>query len=169
MPQSSEFGRGTGLGVGQGAGGTDQSGEVAARDPAGGARSAGSASFRYAPLSGGLEIVRKTLGRHEIATIQIDRDRPRQRHGPAHHHAGACLRRMDRLGLAGLSAVGTADAAPHGRRADLRPALCACSPWSGLPARTISTRRVCRCRSDPLRSLSPLHNETPSPRLLRRR
>ena len=33
--------------------------------------------FRYAPLSGGLEIVRKTLGRHEIATIQstaIDRD-----------------------------------------------------------------------------------------------
>jgi hypothetical protein len=34
-------------------------------------------SFRYAPLSGGLDIVRKTLGRHEIATIQataIDRD-----------------------------------------------------------------------------------------------
>jgi hypothetical protein len=34
-------------------------------------------SFRYASLAGGLEIVRKTLGRHEIATIQstaIDRD-----------------------------------------------------------------------------------------------
>ena len=32
--------------------------------------------FRYAPLSSGLEIVRKTLSRHEIATIQttaIDR------------------------------------------------------------------------------------------------
>src|SRR5271157_264568 len=27
-------------------------------------------SFRYAPLSGGLDIVRKSLGRHEIATIQ---------------------------------------------------------------------------------------------------
>jgi ERF superfamily len=27
-------------------------------------------SFRYAPLSSGLEIVRKTLGQHEIATIQ---------------------------------------------------------------------------------------------------
>ena len=27
-------------------------------------------SFRYAPLSSGLEIVRKTLGRHEIATMQ---------------------------------------------------------------------------------------------------
>ena len=34
-------------------------------------------SFRYAPLSGGLDIVRKTLGRHEIATIQataVNRD-----------------------------------------------------------------------------------------------
>lgn len=34
-------------------------------------------TFRYAPLSGGLEIARRTLGRHEIATIQstaIDRD-----------------------------------------------------------------------------------------------
>jgi hypothetical protein len=27
-------------------------------------------SFRYAPLSSGLDIVRKTLGRHEIATVQ---------------------------------------------------------------------------------------------------
>src|SRR3954449_7523113 len=34
-------------------------------------------SFRYAPLSSGLDIVRKSLGRHEIATIQsteIDRE-----------------------------------------------------------------------------------------------
>ena len=28
-------------------------------------------SFRYAPLSSGLDIVRKTLGQHEIATLQI--------------------------------------------------------------------------------------------------
>jgi hypothetical protein len=28
-------------------------------------------SFRYAPLSSGLDIVRKTLGRHEIATVHI--------------------------------------------------------------------------------------------------
>src|ERR1700704_3507882 len=27
-------------------------------------------SFRYAPLSAGLDIVRKTLGQHEIATVQ---------------------------------------------------------------------------------------------------
>jgi hypothetical protein len=37
----------------------------------------GDRSFRYAPLSSGLDIVRKSLGRHEIATIQstdIDKD-----------------------------------------------------------------------------------------------
>ncbi len=36
-----------------------------------------SRTFRYAPLSGGLDIVRKCLGRHEIATVQstaIDRE-----------------------------------------------------------------------------------------------
>src|SRR5215467_3528762 len=30
----------------------------------------GERSFRYAPLSSGLEIVRKTLGKYEIATLQ---------------------------------------------------------------------------------------------------
>ena len=32
--------------------------------------SAAERSFRYAPLSSGLDIVRKTLGQHEIATVQ---------------------------------------------------------------------------------------------------
>src|SRR6516162_5510043 len=35
-------------------------------EPQGGERG----QFRYAPLSSGLEIVRKTLGQHEIATVQ---------------------------------------------------------------------------------------------------
>src|SRR6266436_9975596 len=30
----------------------------------------GARSFRYAPLASGLDIVRKTLGQHEIATVQ---------------------------------------------------------------------------------------------------
>src|SRR5712691_9510470 len=30
----------------------------------------GERSFRYAPLASGLDIVRKTLGQHEIATVQ---------------------------------------------------------------------------------------------------
>jgi ERF superfamily protein len=33
-------------------------------------RGQGARQFRYAPLSSGLEIVRKTLGQHEIATVQ---------------------------------------------------------------------------------------------------
>jgi hypothetical protein len=37
--------------------------------PADGKRAAGQI-FRYAPLCGGLDIVRKTLGQHEIATVQ---------------------------------------------------------------------------------------------------
>jgi hypothetical protein len=35
-----------------------------------GGASRGEQTFRYAPLSSGLEIVRKTLGEHEIATVQ---------------------------------------------------------------------------------------------------
>ena len=31
-------------------------------------------TFRYAPLSGGLDIVRKVLGQHEIATVQATSD-----------------------------------------------------------------------------------------------
>jgi hypothetical protein len=51
--------------------------------------------FRYAPLSSGLDIVRKTLGKHEIAAV---RGRNRSCHDPA----VPFVRRMDRLGLAGL-------------------------------------------------------------------
>src|SRR6516225_8444693 len=40
-------------------------GTIESRSEEGGAR-----HFRYAPLSSGLEIVRKTLGQHEIATVQ---------------------------------------------------------------------------------------------------
>jgi hypothetical protein len=40
-------------------------GKIEPQNGEGGAR-----QFRYAPLSGGLEIVRKTLGQHEIATVQ---------------------------------------------------------------------------------------------------
>ena len=46
----------------------------------------GERSFRYAPLSSGLDIVRKTLGQHEIATVQttaIDQAADR-----GHHSAG---------------------------------------------------------------------------------
>ena len=58
--------------------------------------------FRYAPLSSGLDIVRKTLGQHEIATVQataIDQAAGTRQY---HHHIGPFVGRVDLLGLAGL-------------------------------------------------------------------
>src|SRR5512139_510657 len=59
-------------------------------------------AFRYAPLSSGLDIVRKSLGRHEIATIQttgIDKEA-----GLLSPHDRSCafVRGMDLLGMAGM-------------------------------------------------------------------
>ena len=51
-----------------------------------------------------------------------------QRHDQAHHPSGACLGRMDCLGLAGLPPQRDGDAAPDGRGADLCAALCAVHP-----------------------------------------
>ena len=93
-------------------------------DPAGGAGTA----ERTLPLC---PAVRRPRHRSQDAGPARDRDhpvdrhRPRQRHHQAHHHAGACVGRMDCLGLAGLCAGRPADAASHGSGADLRPPLCA--------------------------------------------
>jgi hypothetical protein len=48
-------------------------------------------------------LVRKSLGRHEIATVQATSIDERAGGGPVNHDAGAFLRRMALLGLAGLS------------------------------------------------------------------
>ena len=80
-------------------------------------------SFRYASLSSGLDIVRKTLGGQQIAiaqTTDIDRANGTVNltTAPAAH-----LRGVDLLGLAGLPAIGDLRAPPDGCGADLRPAL----------------------------------------------
>ena len=62
----------------------------------------GDQTFRYAPLSTGLDIVRKVLGRHEIATVQtsaIDNEAGLIR---SDHHSGPRIGRMDVVRLAGL-------------------------------------------------------------------
>ena len=82
----------------------------------------GDRTFRYASLASGLDIVRKSLGQHEIATIQttaIDRRRP----DPPDDAPGARLRGMDFLRLAGLPGQRNRGAASDGRGADLCPAL----------------------------------------------
>ena len=46
--------------------------------------------------------MRKSLGQHEIATIQTTAIDQAAGHDPSDHPAGACLRGMDRVGLAGV-------------------------------------------------------------------
>jgi len=53
-----------------------------------------------ATIRTGRDIVRKTLGQHEIADR---RHSPYRRYGQSGHHAGARFWRVDRIGLAGLS------------------------------------------------------------------
>ena len=81
-------------------------------------------TFRYAPLSSGLDIVRKILGQHEIATVQttaID-----QSAGIVNlttvlaHSSGEWIC----LGLAGLRHRRYRDAASDGSGADLCSTLC---------------------------------------------
>jgi hypothetical protein len=87
--------------------------------------SAAERSFRYAPLSSGLDIVRKTLGQHEIATVQttaIDQVAGTVNLTTVLAHASGG---MDRLRLAGLRRCRHGQSAPDGGSPDLRAALCA--------------------------------------------
>jgi hypothetical protein len=93
----------------------------------------GERTFRYAPLSSGLDIVRKTLGQHEIATVQTT---------AINQEAGIVnlttmlaqrLGRMDCLGLAGVPHRRDSESPAHGGGADLRPPLC-----------LVHARRYCR-------------------------
>ena len=81
-------------------------------------------SFRYAPLSSGLDIVRKTLGQHEIATVQTT----------AIDQAAGMVNLTTMLAHASGEWIAsdwpvcpiaeTANPAAHGRGADLCPPLC---------------------------------------------
>ena len=71
MPRSSESVAALASALGQGAGRAGQSGKVADRHdprPAGQGRASAASAMRRS--SSGLDIVRKTLGQHEIATVQ---------------------------------------------------------------------------------------------------
>ena len=63
----------------------------------------GDRTFRYAPLSSGLEILRKVLGAHEIATVQTTSLDGEFGPYPPHDHAGSFIRGMGLLRLAGVS------------------------------------------------------------------
>jgi hypothetical protein len=81
-------------------------------------------SFRYAPLSSGLDIVRKTLGQHEIATLQttaIDQTAGMVNLTTTLAHASGEWIASD------WPVCPIAETA-HGRGADLRPPLCPVHP-----------------------------------------
>ncbi len=100
-------------------------------------------TFRYAPLSSGLDIVRKTLGQHEIATVQttaID-----QAAGIINlttvlaHSSGEWI--ASDWPVCAISETAT----PRRMGAALTYARrYALSPWSALPARTTSMRLTYR-------------------------
>ena len=74
-------------------------------------------TFRYAPLSSGLDIVRKGLGRHEMATIL---------------RLTTILAHSSRNGRCARSAIRLS--AAHGSRADLCTAVCAVRARNSLKA-----------------------------------
>ena len=93
-------------------------------------------SFRYAPLSSGLEIVRKTLSQHEIATVQttsIDETAGLVRLSTVLAHASGEWIASD-WPVCAISET----AAPHRMGAALpMPGGMPCSRWSGLLAKMI--------------------------------
>ena len=85
----------------------------------------GDRTFRYASLSSGLDIVRKALGKHEIATVQttsIDNEAGLIRLTTV---SGSFFGRMGIVRLAGMPGRRDGSAAQDGCRAHLCPALCA--------------------------------------------
>ena len=104
-------------------------------------RAEGNQIFRYAPLSSGLDIVRKTLGRHEIATVQataidqagalsISQPYSRIRRGNGSLRIGPFVRLMKWQARSSWA-----------RRLPM-PGDMRSSHWSGSRARTIAMRRT---------------------------
>ena len=101
-------------------------------------------TFRYAPLSAGLEPVRKCLSQHEIAVVQttaIDREAGFVQLTTLLVHPSGEWMSSD-WPVCPVSET----AAPHrmGSRPHLCPALFACSPWWALPAKTTLMPLICR-------------------------
>ena len=99
-------------------------------------------TFRYAPLSSGLDIIRKSLGRHEIATIQsteIDIIRPGSFALPPslRTRPGNGFPRNGRCAGSPISPQRNAWAPPSPMRAGMR-----FSRWWALPEKMISRRRI---------------------------
>ena len=100
-------------------------------------------TFRYAPLSSGLDIVRKSLGRYEIATFQTRRSIKRR----ASSGSQPCLPIRRGSGCLRNGRYVPSPIRPRrsgwGRRSPM-PGAMPCSPWSGSLERMTSTRPTSR-------------------------
>src|SRR5260370_27452486 len=88
----------------------------------------GDRTFRYASLASGLDIVRKSLGQHEIATVQttaIDQESGQIRLTTLLAHASGEWISSD-CPVCPISEPATPP--PNGSRSELRPALCIVRP-----------------------------------------
>ena len=81
-------------------------------------------TFRYAALSNGLDIVRKALGSHEIATVQSTADRQRRRSDPPDDDARPFVWGMAVVGMAGVPDRRDSNAPPYGSCAHLCAPVC---------------------------------------------
>ena len=124
----------------------------------------GARSFRYAPLASGLDIVRKTLGQHEIATVQTT----------AIDHAAGMVSLTTILAHASGEWIASdwpvcpvaETANPQRMGAALMPGATDCSPSWVSPARMTLMRRTSialaclhPCRQQPL-GFVPLRRRT---------
>src|SRR5437016_1159175 len=101
----------------------------------------GDRSFRYASLSSGLDLVRKSLGRHEIATVQTT----------SIDEAAGLIRLTTTLAHSSGEWVSSdwpvcpvSETAAHigWEPPSPTPGAMRCSRWSGLRVRTISMRQI---------------------------
>jgi hypothetical protein len=102
-------------------------------------------SFRYAPLSSGLDLVRKCLGQHEIATVQATTIDGASGLIKLYDDARSRLRRMGFFRLAGLPGQRDGRAASVRRCPHLCPPLCAVHPGRDCRRRRSRCAGPARC------------------------
>ena len=101
------------------------------------AKGGGAQSYKYAPLSSGLHIVRKSLGKYELALIQtthVDRERSLVLLTTTIAHGSAACGRSARWAISPIPSS-------WARRLPTRAAI-ACSPWSVWLGRMTSMHRI---------------------------
>ena len=107
-------------------------------------------SFRYAPLSSGLEIIRKTLSEFEIATIQTTGIEP----GTGIVNLTTTLAHASGEWIASdwpVCKLPTWKAQGGWERPLPMPGVMHSSRWLGLPARTILMHPICMTDQNPTR------------------